>query len=124
MIELAGEGVRISESTVARWLRKLGINRRRDLDPSGASNRKPAGTIAARYPGHIIHVGVKKPGRIPDGDAWRAHGRGSAEHKTSPRGPPTHPHDLAEQGRTDRLRVPAHRDRRVLAPGLRRALAR
>ena len=81
--ELVGEGIQISESTVARWLRRLGISHRRDLDPSGASNRKPARKIIARYPGHMIHVDVKKVGRIPDGGGWRAHGRGSAQHRAS-----------------------------------------
>ena len=74
--ELNSDGVTISAATVGRWLVRLGINRRRDLDPSGASNRAPR-KIVARYPGHMIHVDVKKVGRIPVGGGWRAHGRGS-----------------------------------------------
>jgi transposase len=74
--ELAGQGHRVSTATVSRWFVRLGINRRRDLDPSGESNRRPA-RITARYPGHMIHLDVKKVGRIPDGGGWRAHGRGS-----------------------------------------------
>ena len=83
--ELHRQGEQISQSTVGRWLRRLGINRLRDLDPNGASNRKPAQKIIARYPGHMIHVDVKKVGRIPDGGGWRAHGRGSEQHRASRR---------------------------------------
>jgi len=74
--ELNGDGIDISPATVGRWLVRLGINRRRDLDPTGENNRAP-GKITARYPGHMIHLDVKKVGRIPDGGGWRAHGRGS-----------------------------------------------
>ena len=83
--ELLARGITISQSTVGRWLRRLGISRRRDLDPSGASNRQPPKKIIARYPGHMIHVDVKKVGRIPDGGGWRAHGRGSDAHRASRR---------------------------------------
>jgi transposase InsO family protein len=83
--ELHRQGQRISQSTVGRWLVRLGISRLRDLDPSGASNRKPVQKIIARYPGHMIHVDVKKVGRIPEGGGWRAHGRGSDQHRASRR---------------------------------------
>jgi transposase InsO family protein len=75
-VELAVHGHRISTATVGRWLVRLGINRRRELDPSGASNRRP-GKITARYPGHMVHLDIKKVGAIPDGGGWRAHGRDS-----------------------------------------------
>ncbi|GAA0597490.1 hypothetical protein GCM10009534_34810 [Kribbella sandramycini] len=35
--------------------------------------------IIAKHPGHLVHVDVKKTGRIPDGGGWRAFGRGSSE---------------------------------------------
>lgn len=82
-LELTREGTTISAVTVARWLRRLGISRRRDIDPSGAANR--AGKITARYPGHMVHLDVKKVGRIPDGGGWRAHGRGSSQAKAAGR---------------------------------------
>jgi len=75
-LELVREGHQIASVTVARWLRRLGISRRRDIDPTGATNRS-ARRIVARYPGHMIHLDVKKVGRISDGGGWRAHGRGS-----------------------------------------------
>jgi transposase InsO family protein len=78
--ELTEDGISISPATVGRWLVRLGLNRRRDLDPDGENNRAP-GKITARYPGHMIHVDVKKVGRIPDGGGWRVHGRGSDAHR-------------------------------------------
>lgn len=30
-------------------------------------------------PGQLVHVDIKKQGRIPDGGGWRAHGRGSVQ---------------------------------------------
>ena len=73
---LAAEGVSISPATVGRWLTRLGLNRLRDLDVSGATNRRRR-RIVARYAGQMVHVDVKKIGRIPDGGGWRVHGRGS-----------------------------------------------
>ncbi|TQJ01656.1 helix-turn-helix domain-containing protein [Amycolatopsis cihanbeyliensis] len=78
--ELAGEGMAISVRTVGRHLAQLGLNRRRFLDPTGASNRVPR-RITARWPGHMVHLDVKKVGAIPDGGGWRAHGRGSEQAK-------------------------------------------
>lgn len=83
-VELAGEGVVVSAATVGRWLVRLGLNRRRDLDPDGSSNRLP-GKITARYPGHMVHIDVKKVGRIPDGGGHRASGRGSTQHRAAAR---------------------------------------
>lgn len=81
-LELIREGHRISPVTVARWLRRLGIYRRRDIDPTGAGNRTST-RIVVRYPGHMVHLDVKKVGRIPDGGGWRTHGRGSEAAKCS-----------------------------------------
>lgn len=83
-VELADQGIDVSQATVSRWLVRLGLNRRRDLDPTGELNRQP-GRIIARYPGHMIHVDVKKVGRIPDGGGWRVHGRGTDAHRATGR---------------------------------------
>lgn len=83
-LELVREGHRISPVTVARWLRRLGISRRRDIDPTGAGNRSST-RIVARYAGHMVHLDVKKVGRIPNGGGWRAHGRGSEAAKAADR---------------------------------------
>lgn len=65
---------------IARWLRRLVISRRRDIDPTGSSNWAFK-TITARYPGHLVHLDVKRVGRITDGDGWRTHGRDSDQAK-------------------------------------------
>jgi len=82
--ELAIHGHTASVATVGRWLVRLGINRRKDLDPDGSSNRV-VGTITARFAGHMVHLDVKKVGRIPDGGGWRAHGRHSAQNRQAQR---------------------------------------
>lgn len=74
--ELNDTGMAVSVATVGRWLVRLGLNRRRDLDPTGQVNRTPR-TITADQPGAMVHMDVKKVGRIPDGGGWRAHGRNS-----------------------------------------------
>jgi transposase InsO family protein len=78
--ELAEVGHRIHRRTVTRHLNRLGLGHRRFIDPSGEPNRTP-GTITARWPGHMVHLDVKKVGRIPDGGGWRIHGRNSAQHR-------------------------------------------
>ncbi len=62
--------------TITRWLDRLGLNRISDITPDGQNLRRP-GTITAHYRGHMIHMDVKKAGKIPDGGGWRVHGRDS-----------------------------------------------
>ena len=81
--ELNDTGVMVSRRTVTRLLAHLGLNRRRFIDPDGDTNRKPR-TIVAKRPGHMVHVDVKKVGRIPDGGGWRAHGRNSDKARAAP----------------------------------------
>lgn len=84
--ELAdGHDVQCCVRTVTRWLDRLGLNRLRDITPDGEDLRRP-GTITARYPGHMIHVDVKKVGKIPDGGGWKVHGRDSDLGRASKRG--------------------------------------
>ena len=84
---LATEGVTIAASTVHRVLVRRGISRLRDLDVDGQQLR--AAAKASRYehpaPGELIHVDVKKIGRIPGGGGWRVHGRGSAQDRAARR---------------------------------------
>ena len=51
---------------------------------TGLPVRKPR---AVRYeadaPGDLVHVDIKKLGRIPDGGGWRAYGRGSAQDRAA-----------------------------------------
>lgn len=69
---------------MTRHLTRLGLGRRRFLDPGGENNRKP-GKITARWPGHMVHLDVKKVGRIPNGGGWRIHGRDSDQAKAAGR---------------------------------------
>jgi transposase InsO family protein len=61
-------------STVHRVLRRLGAPRLRDLD-------RPT-RLVVRYerehPGELVHVDIKKQGRIPAGGGWRMLGRADA----------------------------------------------
>lgn len=82
--ELAELDVRIDRRTVTRHLTRLGLGRRKFIDPGGEQNRKP-GKITARWPGHMAHLDVKKVGRIPEGGGWRTHGRDSAQAKAASR---------------------------------------
>ena len=77
-------GFVIDRRTVSRHLTRLGLGRRRFIDPGGENNRKP-GKITARRPGHMVHLDVKKVGRIPDGGGWRIHGRGSDQAEVASR---------------------------------------
>jgi len=66
-------------STVGRVLRRYGMPHLSVLDLlTGIPIRRGAAT-RVRYererPGELVHIDVKKLGRIPDGGGWRAHGR-------------------------------------------------
>lgn len=77
--ELALEGVTISAATVHRELVRRGINRLRTLDPPTGEDQRQTNRYEHLAPGDMIHVDVKKVGKIPDGGGWRAHGRDSAQ---------------------------------------------
>ncbi|WP_420873277.1 IS481-like element ISMyma4 family transposase [Mycobacterium marinum] len=70
----------VSARTVSRVLRRRGIPYLRDCDPMTGVVIRASKTTAVRYerarPGELVHMDVKKLGRIPVGGGWRAHGRG------------------------------------------------
>jgi transposase InsO family protein len=85
--ELRGEGITISPAGVHRVLVRLGLNRLRDLDrPSGEQLRRPRRYERDR-PGELLHLDMKKLGRIRPGGGWRAHGRDSAQARGAKQGP-------------------------------------
>ena len=53
------------------------------LDPLTGEVLRSSKSTAVRYerdrPGELVHMDVKKIGRIPDGGGWRAHGRGNVQ---------------------------------------------
>lgn len=67
-------------STVGRVLHRHGAVLLRELDPvTGVvirARRRSANRYEHDHPGSLIHIDVKKLGRIPDGGGWRLHGRG------------------------------------------------
>ena len=82
---LAEEHLELPASTIYRILVRHGISRLRDLDVSGEDLREPVVRYEWARPGDLVHVDVKKIGRIPDGGGWRVHGRGSTQHKATGR---------------------------------------
>lgn len=65
--------------TISRILVRHGVPRLADCDPvTGeviASSRRSDRRYEHPEPGDLVHVDVKKLGRIPDGGGWRVHGR-------------------------------------------------
>ncbi|KUH96579.1 IS481 family transposase, partial [Mycobacterium sp. IS-3022] len=78
----------LSARTVSAILRRYEMAYLRDCDPLTGEVIRASKMTAVRYerarPGELIHMDVKKIGRIPDGGGWKAHGRQighSAAHK-------------------------------------------
>jgi transposase InsO family protein len=65
--------------TVSRVLRRHDVPYLRDCDPMTGKVIRASKATAVRYerarPGELVHMDVKKLGRIPDGGGWRVHGR-------------------------------------------------
>jgi transposase InsO family protein len=71
----------VPRSTVGRVLERYSMPLLHHLDQATGLPVRRARLV--RYeklaPGQLIHVDIKKLGRIPDGGGWRVHGRGSAQ---------------------------------------------
>lgn len=80
----------VSARTVSRVLRRHGVPYLRDCDPMTGRVIRSSKATAMRYersrPGELVHMDVKKLGRIPDGGGWRAHGRGSGGNRNRKHG--------------------------------------
>ena len=74
-----GARLGVAARTVSRVLARHGMPRLSMLDPITGEVIRASKTTAVRYehdhPGSLVHMDVKKLGRIPDGGGWRAHGR-------------------------------------------------
>ncbi|WP_183834980.1 IS481 family transposase [Cellulomonas hominis] len=88
-----GRLVGLPASTVGRVLARHRVPRLADCDPVTGQVIRAMRRTAVRYehphPGSLVHIDVKKLGRIPDGGGWRAHGRASTvdhRHKKVPTG--------------------------------------
>jgi transposase InsO family protein len=76
-----GAELGVPARTVSRVLARRGQPRLCQLDPMTGEVIRSSKQTAVRYersrPGELVHMDVKKLGRIPDGGGWRAHGRGA-----------------------------------------------
>lgn len=74
-----GPELGVPARTVSRILRRHDVPRLAECDPLTGAVIRASKTTAVRYerdhPGELVHMDVKKIGRIPDGGGWRAHGR-------------------------------------------------
>jgi transposase InsO family protein len=74
-----GPELGVPARTVSRILRRHGVPYLRECDPLTGEVIRASKTTAVRYererPGELVHVDVKKIGKIPDGGGWKAHGR-------------------------------------------------
>jgi len=79
---------KVPERTVTRILRRAGAPRLVECDPMTGEVIRASRSTARRYererPGELVHIDVKKLGRIPKGGGWRARGgESSANHRRS-----------------------------------------
>lgn len=74
-----GPELGVPARTVSRILRRHQVPRLVECDPLTGEVIRASKTTSVRYerdrPGELVHMDVKKIGRIPDGGGWRAHGR-------------------------------------------------
>jgi transposase InsO family protein len=73
-----GDELGVPARTVCAILRRHQMPYLRDCDPLTGALIRASKTTTVRYergrPGELIHMDVKKIGRIPDGGGWKAHG--------------------------------------------------
>jgi hypothetical protein len=74
-----GPELEVPARTAARILRRHGVPQLAACDPMTGEVIRASKTTVVRYerdrPGELVHMDVKKIGRIPDGGGWRAHER-------------------------------------------------
>lgn len=77
--DVLGPKVGVPARTVSRILRRHNVPYLRELDPITGQVIRSSKQTATRYervrPGELVHMDVKKLGKIPDGGGWKAHGR-------------------------------------------------
>jgi len=78
--------VGVPARTVSRILRRHSVPYLRECDPITGEVIRSSKATAVRYererPGELVHMDVKKLGKIPDGGGWRVHGRAATvDHK-------------------------------------------
>ena len=88
-----GAATGVPARTVSRILARHGVAPLAACDPLTGDVIRATRASAQRYerarPGELVHLDVKKLGRIPDGGGWKAHGRSATSahrHKKTPLG--------------------------------------
>jgi transposase InsO family protein len=80
--DVLGPKVGVPARTVSRILRRHRVPYLRQCDPMTGEVIRSSKATAVRYerdrPGELVHMDVKKLGKIPDGGGWRALGRAGA----------------------------------------------
>lgn len=74
----------VSASTASRIIARAGLPGLHELDPVTGIRIRASRTTQLRYehdnPGDLVHIDVKKLGRIPDGGGWRIDGPAAISH--------------------------------------------
>lgn len=82
--DVLGRRVGVPARTVSRILRRHQVPFLAHCDPMTGQVIKASKATAVRYererPGELVHMDVKKLGRIPDGGGWRAAGQTTQNH--------------------------------------------
>jgi transposase len=85
-----GAELGVPARTVSRILRRHRVPHLRECDPMTGQVIRASKSTAVRYerqrPGELVHMDVKKLGKIPDGGGWRAHGRGPGDNRNRRQG--------------------------------------
>jgi transposase InsO family protein len=83
--DVLGPKVGVPARTVSRILRRHAVPYLRECDPMTGEVIRSSKTTAIRYerakPGELVHMDVKKLGKIPDGGGWRTRGQTTANHQ-------------------------------------------
>ena len=74
----------VSPSTASRIIARAGLPELHELDPVTGIRIRASRRTRVRYerdaPGDLVHIDVKKLGRIPDGGGWRLDGPAAIDH--------------------------------------------
>ncbi len=78
-----GAELGVPARTVSRVLARHRVPRLCTLDPITGEVIRASKATTIRYerarPGELVHMDIKKPGRIPEGGGWRARGRAATQ---------------------------------------------
>jgi transposase InsO family protein len=81
-----GAELGVPPRTVSRVLARHQVPRLADLDSITGQPLRASRVTQTRYerarPGELVHMDVKKLGRIPDGGGWRAEGQNTLNHRS------------------------------------------